>query len=315
MRRLLFPTLFLLFFACGKAAAQRNHFTILTYNTENSFDTIASNEHLDHDFTPKGTYRWSIGRYYKKLRRLAQVILAADTAHPADLILLQEVESDTVMDHLLHRTALRQMGYEYVITHSLDARGINVAVVYSPRTFQFISADTLRGSDMATRDILHLSGQLNSGDTLDIYNLHLPSRLGAAEAQRNRRQLAMLLTRHIDSIAHCRQHPLVLVAGDFNANPTERLVRTLCQEAQLHNLMADLPDGSYKFQGRWEWIDQMLVNDNLRQLLPQPPRRLLSQLLEPDATYGGQKPFRAFLGPIYHGGYSDHLPVVLQIHF
>jgi hypothetical protein len=32
-------------------------------------------------------------------------------------------------------------------------------------------------------------------------------------------------------------------------------------------------------------------------------------LLEPDPTYLGKKPFRTYLGPTYHGGTSDHLPI------
>ena len=36
-------------------------------------------------------------------------------------------------------------------------------------------------------------------------------------------------------------------------------------------------------------------------------------LLEPDPTYLGKKPFRTYLGPVYHGGISDHLPVRIRI--
>ena len=36
-------------------------------------------------------------------------------------------------------------------------------------------------------------------------------------------------------------------------------------------------------------------------------------LLEPDQTYLGKKPFRTYMGPVYHGGISDHLPVVIRI--
>lgn len=33
-------------------------------------------------------------------------------------------------------------------------------------------------------------------------------------------------------------------------------------------------------------------------------------LLEEDKKYGGVKPHRTFLGPVYVGGISDHLPIV-----
>ena len=36
-------------------------------------------------------------------------------------------------------------------------------------------------------------------------------------------------------------------------------------------------------------------------------------LLEEDEKYYGKKPFRTYLGPRYHGGFSDHLPVYLDL--
>ena len=36
-------------------------------------------------------------------------------------------------------------------------------------------------------------------------------------------------------------------------------------------------------------------------------------LLEPDNTYLGQKPFRTFNGFKYQGGFSDHLPVFVDL--
>jgi hypothetical protein len=36
-------------------------------------------------------------------------------------------------------------------------------------------------------------------------------------------------------------------------------------------------------------------------------------LLEPDATYNGVKPFRTYNGFRYTGGFSDHLPVFIEI--
>jgi hypothetical protein len=36
-------------------------------------------------------------------------------------------------------------------------------------------------------------------------------------------------------------------------------------------------------------------------------------LLEEDEKHLGEKPFRTYQGPVYKGGISDHLPVVLPI--
>jgi hypothetical protein len=36
-------------------------------------------------------------------------------------------------------------------------------------------------------------------------------------------------------------------------------------------------------------------------------------LLELDSNYGGTRPFRTYIGFKYHGGYSDHLPVWIDL--
>ncbi|MDZ7776740.1 MAG: hypothetical protein U5L09_14620 [Bacteroidales bacterium] len=35
--------------------------------------------------------------------------------------------------------------------------------------------------------------------------------------------------------------------------------------------------------------------------------------MQEDERYGGTKPFRTYSGPRYIGGYSDHLPVFMDI--
>ncbi|MEH2804899.1 hypothetical protein V7T10_07300, partial [Segatella copri] len=43
--------------------------------------------------------------------------------------------------------------------------------------------------------------------------------------------------------------------------------------------------------------------------------KLLPEALEDDEKYGGKKPYRTYLGPQYLGGYSDHLPLLVQFAF
>ncbi len=294
--------------------AKRRTFTVLTYNCENAFDTLDTPGHSDESFLPQGEYHWSRWRYFRKLQRMAQVILAADTLKPLDIAILQEVETDTVLQHLLHRTQLAGMGYDYVMTDSRDERGIDVAIVYSPFTFQPLGHQTIGLSDTflrthnvsPTRDALHLWGLVYGGrDTLDILAVHMPSKLGGGEATRKRKEMTRLLETYVDSLLHHRRQPYIVMAGDFNDAPRRGV-------SGLTNLMQRKRGGSYKYQGRWEWIDQMQVSPLLE---PFGSLHLLDlpYLLEDDTTWGGKKPFRTYLGPYYHGGYSDHLPVTLTL--
>ena len=68
-------------------------------------------------------------------------------------------------------------------------------------------------------------------------------------------------------------------------------------------------------KGKWEIFDQFICTDNLLKgigLIISPAETTICRaefLLEPDERYLGKKPFRTYLGPIYHGGVSDHLPI------
>ncbi|MGM0498283.1 MAG: endonuclease, partial [Bacteroidota bacterium] len=39
-----------------------------------------------------------------------------------------------------------------------------------------------------------------------------------------------------------------------------------------------------------------------------------SFLLEKDEKYIGKKPYRTYVGFKYNGGFSDHLPIILDLH-
>lgn len=309
--------------------AQANVYTVLAYNTENTFDTIpATDGHDDHEFLPQGTYHWTRARYMHKLRHIAQVMMAADTTHPVDFALLLEVESDTVLHDLLHRTKLASTPYSYIVTHSPDLRGVNVAFVYGTKRFFPFASETIRLADSTfrTRDMLYVGGCVGRTDTLDFYVVHLPSRLGATEAQRARRMLLNQLAAHMDSVAAHRASPHVIVAGDWNEEPDGKDILRFLRASErggrrLVNLMAERDGGSYKWHGRWEWIDQVMVSPSLLDgdgrvhTARRGGIRVLDLplLMEEDGQWGGRKPFRAFRGPVWHGGYSDHLPVVLTL--
>jgi hypothetical protein len=78
--------------------------------------------------------------------------------------------------------------------------------------------------------------------------------------------------------------------------------------------------GTYKYRGIWEMIDQVIVSDYLLEnsqgtYTDYPLFRIVDHefLLERDDTYPGMKPFATYGGYIYRGGFSDHLPVILDL--
>ncbi len=295
---------------CCQMRAQQT-FTIMSYNIENAFDTIHDEGKNDYEYCDGGERKWSQYRLFQKLKSVGKVIAAADEKRPIDLIGLCEVENDTVMQCLTQRTSLSSLGYRYIMTNSLDERGIDVALLYSPFTFHPIETESIRPKTKKdkTRDILHVAGTIAGGDTLDVYVVHLPSKRGGSEGQKLSMSICQQLQAHTDSVRTLRQHPNLLIMGDFNAETNSQQLKLLTRSHHLIDRTAKLQPGTYKYQGEWSILDHILTHTTT--LSHQQTRILnLSFLTEPDPTHGNVKPYRTYQGPVYQGGVSDHLPVV-----
>lgn len=72
------------------------------------------------------------------------------------------------------------------------------------------------------------------------------------------------------------------------------------------------PFASYKYQGNWGSIDHVFVGGKLRAEDCRTTVFHHPLLLEKDMKYTGEKPFRTYNGFSYHGGVSDHLPLLLH---
>ena len=326
-----FCSILIMFCIIGHVVAQT--VTIMSYNCENTFDTIHDAGYADTDYLPHGTHHWSRYRMYQKLRGICQVIMAADTLRPIDIVCLEEVENDTVLTYLTRRTALNAIGYDYIMTHSADRRGIDIALLYSPLTTRILHHHPIRAhTTTPTRDILYASLLVHGRDTLDIYAIHLPSQLNGREGSHNRSTVVSTLMTSVDSLRHIRPTAHIILLGDFNDGPRSKLIRrqlsTFINLADMKN--HDIPHytvrgnqqvrGTYKYQGAWDNIDQIHITPTLLPHLattvdtPSPATILaLPFLLEPDERYGGTKPRRTYTGYTYTGGISDHLPVLLRL--
>lgn len=313
-------------------SGQEKGYTVMFYNVENLFDTDDDPQKADEGFTPNGTYRWNKSRLYKKLNNLAKVIMAAGEWEMPGLIGLCEIENDFVLKMLVNASPLKGMGYRFIHYESPDPRGIDVALLYRPQTFEIIQhraipiKDSL-GNLLNTRDILFVSGILFNGDTLHIFINHWPSKYGGVAGSMPRRfAAARILRSFTDSLLAVGQ-PNILIMGDLNDNPYDLSVKNIlgaCSDkgqpclSGLYDLMAPLMKkqniGSHKFQGQWDIIDHIIVSKKLLDCdgsLCLKEAEIFSPefLLTSDDTYTGKRIFRTYNGVRYEGGCADHLPV------
>lgn len=349
---------------CTQEVTAKGHLRMVFYNVENAFDCRHDTLYDDLTFLPESPRRWSPYRYHQKLRHLAQVIASLSTADglPPAIVGLAEVENDSVLHDLTQRSPLRAAGYRYVMTHNTpatDPRGIDVALLYRPTHFRLINwsehpiATKVRGnggsrktaskvihhpflkrsekgSSLRARNLLLATGELLSGDTLDVIVCHWPSKLGGKRLSGTRREMAAVATATlVDSLRGVRARASIVVMGDMNDTPYSTVFTALSRHA-LTNLTQDCK-GTYRYKGRWEQLDQLFVS---AQLLPSnagafPPSNLESSLLhvvdagvfrepfllEREPVYGGVRPFRTWHGFRHVGGYSDHLPIYLDLEY
>lgn len=298
-------------------------FTFVELNCENLFDCRHDSLKNDTEFLPDGSYHWTRTRYWRKLNRVGQTIIACGEKKSSwrlpDMVALCEVENDSVLHDLTRRSLLRNARYDYVMTCSPDERGIDVALVYSPFSFRLIRSHSVRVEpikDMRpTRDILYASGVIASGDTLHVIVAHLPSRRGGERHSRPFRMAAADRVAAVaDSVYNVSKDAKIIIAGDFNDYANSASVRMLCGK-RLKDISAEATGrngakGTYRYQGEWGSLDHILVSESLARNVVHCYVNDASFLVEPDEKYGGVKPRRNYLGPRYQNGFSDHLPLV-----
>lgn len=295
--------------------------TFMELNCENLFDTRHDSLKNDLEFLPDGSYKWTPYRYWAKLNHLGQEIVAQSNPVP-DFVAMCEVENDSVMFDLTKRSLLRNAGYEYVMTSSPDERGIDVALLYQPASFALLHSHSIRIKPLPdtrpTRDILYASGLLITGDTLHIFVVHAPSRRGGEQVSRPYRLLvASQLAEAVDSVYAISRDAKIIIAGDFNDYADSPALQYL-YEHHLINISSDAQGShgakaTYRWHGEWRSLDQILCSPSLAARKQSSVIGDLPFLLEDDEKYGGKKPYRTYLGPRYLGGYSDHLPLVVQL--
>ncbi len=317
----------------------QGHFRVMFYNVENLFDTIDDPNKNDNEFLPDGEYAWTPYRYWEKQKNITRVITAIGGMNSPAIVGLCEVENDSVIYDLTRRSPLKAQGYKYVVSDSPDERGIDLALLYQPDRFKLLGYSEYEliykdKNRRPTRNILHVTGTVINGDSLDVLLCHWPSRYGGKlESEPARMEAADLLRSKVDSLFLVRGKANIIIMGDFNDYPDNksifnnlkaRSINYHRDDYELYNLffhrIKERDFGTYFYQGQWGVLDQIIVSGNLLRAdnsikVKNSEAHIFKAdfLLERDKATGKKKPFRTYAGPNYLGGFSDHLPVYVDL--
>ena len=265
--------------------ARADSLLLVSWNVENFLD-----------YRCDTTGRHTAYRFYSKCHSVAKTLLliSEQFGDLPDAVALMEVGDRFVLDKLLSSTVLRKLDYSVVHYESPDRRGIDCALLYRRSRLKLLRSspkhlfDSCSGPPvlMPTRDIL-----LAEFEGLDILVNHHPSKVGPDSERR--RDIAMRRMWEVMDSLRAEGHERVVSVGDFNDDVWGR------KDSK----------GTIKYNGAWEKIDGYFA----RGLMVHESVFAHPLLSEPDKAFGGTKPRRAFSGPRWLGGVSDHYPVVLTL--
>ena len=307
--------------------ADRKQASVVFYNVENLFDTIDDPHVNDNEFLPDSKKEWTTERYQKKLNDIAKVLTGINPADLPEVIGLCEVENLSVLQDLVNTPAMAKGKYRIVHHDSRDARGIDVALLYRPAEFKLISSEAIDlDAGFRTRDILHVHGKFGA-DEIHFFVNHWPSRVGGAEESEPRRiAVAQVLKNKVDELLDQNPSSKIIIMGDMNDEPDNpSLLQTLGAKApgnggNLVNLMFPLYEqnqGSYKYRGDWNMLDQLIVTNPLldgKGFVTIVPGNIYQDEWMLYVNRNGEiSPNRTYSGSTYTGGVSDHFPVYLKL--
>ena len=331
----------LLFAFCALAQDGKDYQIVSVgfYNFENLFDTIDSPNTIDEEFTPKGSNRYTYAKYQTKLANLSRVVSELGSEYSEDglaILGVSEIENRSVLEDFVKQKPLRKRNYQIVHYESPDRRGIDVALLYNPKYFKLQKSQVYPvhfihdGDTSFTRDVLHVTGELN-GELTHILVNHWPSRSGGEKRTIYRRAAAANVCRAVyDRLREEDPLTKLIVMGDLNDDPVSPSVKENLRAVgkiaevkpyEMYNPMWQSFRkglGSNAWRDTWSLFDQIILSYGYTQC-DQPGNCFYkSKIYNPKylRQVGGQYsgyPFRSYAGGQFTGGYSDHFPVFVYL--
>jgi predicted extracellular nuclease len=291
---------------------------IAFYNVENLFDTIdGSND--DAEFLPSGENEWNTIKYEEKLSHIREVLLALGKPIVCGF---SEVENAYVVRAIISNQK-EFKNYGLVHYESPDARGIDVAMIYDSTQLSLLESNRIRfvlpGETKATtRDIIWALFQYKKQRFYVTVN-HWPSRRGGAEQSDNKRvAAAKSACNFIDSVIRTNNYPIVLL-GDLNDHPDNTAPKMVDERLDpMITAESGHTKGTHFYNNEWGILDHIYVTPSF--ISPKKGAIMASGKIHNlpflmEEYKGNIQPKRTYAGSKYLGGYSDHLPVSIQVKF
>ncbi|MCB0308204.1 MAG: endonuclease/exonuclease/phosphatase family protein [Bdellovibrionales bacterium] len=331
-------------FCCDASESKvlKDRFTVMTYNVQNLFDTKHDRGKDDYTYLPKEQkqtkahkrrckkikvpkwrkeclyWDWSMDVLNQKLERLTGVLKQINRGLGPDIVILQEVENLSVLNHWKDHF-LGEMNYqEAILIEGSDVRGIDVAMlskfrsINKPTLHSIPFKDLPSGETSNTRGILNSRFILKDKSSVNVFGVHFP----AAYHPRKMRIQALSFLNTL--LKEADKTSFEVAAGDFNItakeNKSSKMLETYIEP--LWNIAHYLCEGCqgtnyYASEKSWSFLDMILLSRaskvNGWQIDPMSVRVIKNA--------PGQKTENGFpnaFTPSNRKGVSDHFPLVVD---
>ena len=288
---------------------------IAFYNIENFFDTIdGSND--DSEYLPNSKLKWDDIKYKEKQRHVTEVIRALN--YPI-IMGFCEIENERVLSELIQSNK-KLKNYKIVHYESPDARGIDVGFIFNSKKIKVLDSGNIRftlpgDSIPKSRDIVWAKFLIKKDTVYAMVN-HWPSRR-SNDSEPKRIKAAESARLFIDSILTKNPTAKMVFMGDLNDHPEDK-APSLISKKLIPMIVKSSGEfgGTHTYKGEWGILDHIMVSQgfNIGNIIVIPNSGKINSFDFLMEEYKGNKqPKRTYVGEKYLGGYSDHLPVSIEI--
>jgi predicted extracellular nuclease len=239
-------------------AAFGEHVRLATFNVHRFFDTVCDSGQCgpdDYEVLPTAG----------ELEHQADQIAAAIRALDADMVALEEIETQACLDALLARLA-DVMPYgvlgETGGTASVDVAIVSRRPLAAVRVHRADSPLTLSSGTTAlfSRELLEVQIQTDRGKDVVLFAAHFRSKVNDDPARRLAE--AQTASRIVNDRAARSPTALVVLGGDLNDTPASPPLNALVVDGGLIRVADDLPEAAqatYIYRGQGQAIDHLLL--------------------------------------------------------
>jgi predicted extracellular nuclease len=260
--------------------------------------------------------KWDNAKYQEKIKHVSEVINSLN--YPI-IMGFCEIENEGVLKDLIKSN--KKLGcYKTVHFESPDARGIDVGFIYNASKMKVLKSGNIRfilpgDTEPKSRDIVWAKFLIKKDTVFAMVN-HWPSRR-STDSEPKRIKAAESARSFIDSVLTVNPNSKIVFMGDLNDHPEDKAPSLI--SAKLIPMIVKSSGefgGSHYYKQEWGILDHMMVSPGFSsgKLSVVPSSGKINSFPFLMEEYKGNKqPKRTYVGEKFLGGYSDHLPISIDV--